>query len=87
MEMYEFDLKIKEQNPKCKLVGIKTDCLVYNNITKQPKTSNEWGDIKRCEVPKIHEIILNNEIKIRNERYELIDNEWNKINYSIEMDI
>ena len=61
MDMYEFDLKIKELNPKCEIVGIKTDCLVYNNITKQPKTSNKWGDIKRCEVPKIHECIVNNE--------------------------
>ena len=47
MEMYELDLQIKELNPECELVGIKTDCLVYNNITNEPKTTTEWGGIKK----------------------------------------
>ena len=46
MEMYELYLKIKQLNPKCELVGIKTDCLVFNNITTIPPTSDRWGDIK-----------------------------------------
>ena len=33
-------------NPKCELVGIKTDCLVYNNITTEPLLSNDWGGVK-----------------------------------------
>ena len=41
MEMYELHLQIKELNPNCEFVGIKTDCLVYNNITVEPPTSNK----------------------------------------------
>ena len=48
MEMYELYLQVKESNPECKFVGIKTDCLVFNNITTEPPTSNVWGGIKNA---------------------------------------
>ena len=46
MDMYELELQVKELNPNCELVGIKTDCLVFNNVTTDPPTSNAWGSIK-----------------------------------------
>jgi hypothetical protein len=45
MEMYALYLHIKNLNPDSELVGIITDCLVLNNITQEPPTSNEWGGI------------------------------------------
>lgn len=53
MEMYKLHVQIKEQNPNCELLGIETDCLVYKNITVEPPTSNNWGDIKTCDVPSV----------------------------------
>ena len=51
MEMYELYLQVKDLNPDCELVGIKTDCLLFNKITHDPPTSNGWGDIKmRCSI-------------------------------------
>ena len=47
MDMYELHLQIKELNPNCELAGMQTDCLVYNNITVEPPTSNTWGDVKK----------------------------------------
>ena len=58
MEMYELYLQVKELNPKCEFVGIKTDCLVFNNITKEPPTSDTWGGIKKCDVPLIKECTI-----------------------------
>ena len=51
MEMYAVFLQVKKLNPRCKLVGIKTDCLVFNNAKVEIQTSNVWGDVKKCEVP------------------------------------
>ena len=49
--MYELYLQVKDLNPDCELVGIKTDCLLFNKITHDPPTSNGWGDIKmRCSI-------------------------------------
>ena len=42
MEVYELHRKIEESNPECELVGVKPDCLVYNNITNQPSTCTKW---------------------------------------------
>ena len=50
MEMYELYLEVKEFNLDCELAGIKTDCLVFNDTTHDPPTSNRWGDIKECDV-------------------------------------
>ena len=47
MEMYELYLEVKVLSPDCGLAGIKTDCLVFNNITHDPPTSNRWGDIQK----------------------------------------
>ena len=50
MEMYELYLGVKDFNPDCELVGIKTDCLVFNNITHDPPTSNKWGGVKKLSL-------------------------------------
>ena len=46
MDLYEIHLKVKRLNPNCKFVGIKTYCLVYNNVTTEIETSDKWGDVK-----------------------------------------
>jgi hypothetical protein len=81
MEMYELCMEIQDTNPHSKLVGIKTDCLVFQNITSKPPTSNKWGDIKISSVPLIKECTINQEPKLRTERFELLDNEWDNINW------
>ena len=81
MEMYELYMKIKDTNPHSELVGIKTDCLVFKNITNTPPTSNNWGDIKISSVPLIKECTINQEPKLRTERFELLNNEWNNIKW------
>ena len=77
MEMFELHLKIQNLNPHCELVGIKTDCLVYNNIDTDIETSNAWGDVKKCDVPLIKEITINQEPKIRTETYVPTYESWN----------
>jgi hypothetical protein len=79
MDMYEIHLQIQELNPEAELVGIKTDCLVYNNIKTDPPLSNLWGDIKKCNVPLINECVLNNSPKIRTDIYQLTNQTWNYI--------
>jgi len=81
MEMYELYMKIKDTNPYAELVGIKTDCLVFKNITNTPPTSDRWGDIKLSNVPLIKECTINQEPKLRTERFELLNNEWNNIKW------
>eukprot|EP00971_Amphidinium_carterae_P341022 6479623-Amphidinium_carterae.1 len=71
MDMYELHLKIKELNPMAVFVGIKTDCLVYNKIKIHPRLSEEWGGVKKCEVPDIKACVINQESKLRTETYEL----------------
>ena len=61
MEMYELYLEVKDFNPDCELVGIKTDCLVFNNITHDPPTSNKLGGIKKIDVPLLKECTVNQE--------------------------
>ena len=84
MEMYELYLEVKDFNPDCELVGIKTDCLVFNNITHDPPTSNRWGDIKKCDVPLIKECTVNQEKKLRTDLYEPNNTTWNSITWSPE---
>ena len=77
--MYELYLQIKELNPDCELVGVKTDCLVFNNITNEPPTSNKWGSIKKCDVPLIKECTVNQEPNIRTDTYDPTNKTWNII--------
>ena len=84
MEMYELYLQVKELNPKCEFVGIKTDCLVFNNITKEPPTSNAWGGIKKCDVPLIKECTVGQEREPRTDTYVLNNITYNKITWSPE---
>ena len=46
MEMYELYLEVMALNPKAELVGIKTDCLVFNKIKKDIELSDEIGGVK-----------------------------------------
>ena len=43
MDMYELYLDVKKLNPKAELVGIKTDCLVFNQIKTDIVLSDEIG--------------------------------------------
>ena len=61
------------------MVGVKTDCLVYNNITNQPSTCTKWGGIKTCDVPIIHECTVNKDNRVRTDTYELTNDTWNNI--------
>ena len=79
MEMYELYTKVMKLNPDCEFVGIKTDCLVFNGITKHIPTSNEWGQPKLSEVPKIHECTIDREPRLRTETYEPTYQEWESI--------
>ena len=51
MEMYELYLEVMSVSPRAELVGIKTDCLVFNKIKKDIALSNEIGGVKKCRVP------------------------------------
>ena len=55
MEVYGIHRKIEELNPECGLVGVKTNCLVYNKNTNQSLTCTKWGSIKQSDVPITHE--------------------------------
>ena len=55
MDIYELYLKVKALNPRCVLVGIKTDCIVFNKVKVDPELTKEWGGIKKCDVPVIKE--------------------------------
>jgi hypothetical protein len=46
MEMYELYLEVMALNPKAELVGIKTDCLVFNKVKKDIILSDEIGGVK-----------------------------------------
>ena len=83
MEVYELHRKI-ELNPECELVGVKTYCLVYNNITNQPLTCTKCGGIKQSDVPIIHECIINQPSIIRTYSYELNNNTWNTIEWDVD---
>eukprot|EP00972_Heterocapsa_arctica_P019200 2832715-Heterocapsa_arctica.AAC.1 len=80
MEMYELCLEVKRLNPRCKLVGIKTDCLVFNNAKTDMKTSNEWGCVKKCAVPPINQYTLGIKPQLRSTTYDLEYQKWDMIN-------
>ena len=82
MQMYEIDLAIKELNPECERAGIKANCLAYNNITTLPNTSTKWGDIRKCDVPVIHECTINQPSRMRTDTHELTNNTWNTIEWN-----
>ena len=46
MEMYELYLEVMSVNPKAEFIGIKTDCLVFNEIKEDIGLSNEIGGVK-----------------------------------------
>ena len=80
--MYELELQVKELNPNCELVGIKTDCLVFNNVTTDPPTSSAWGGIKKCDVPLIKQCTVNaacGQQNIRTHMYELTHETWHTV--------
>ena len=77
--MYELELQVKELNPKFELVGLNTDCLVFNNVTTDPPTSNAWGGIKKCDVPLIKQCTVNQEQKIRKHMYEITHETWHTV--------
>ena len=45
MEMYELYLEVMSLNPKAELIGIRTDCLVFNKIKKDIALSNGIGGV------------------------------------------
>ena len=49
MEMYELYLEVMSLNPKAELVGIKTDCLVFDKINQGIELSTEIGGVKNVE--------------------------------------
>ena len=53
MEMYELYLEVMALNPKAELVGIKTDCLVFNKIKEDIELNDDIGGVKKCMVPEI----------------------------------
>ena len=66
------------------MVGVKTYCLVYNNITNQPLTCTKWGDIKKNDVPITHECTINQPSIIRTYLHELDNNTWNTIEWDVD---
>ena len=57
MEMYELYLEVMALNPKAELVGIKTDCLVFNKIKKDIELSDEIGGVKNVGCQKVINIL------------------------------
>ena len=55
MEMYGIYLEVMSLNPKAELVGIKTDCLVFNRIKKA--LSDEIGGVKSVGYQKVINIL------------------------------
>ena len=84
MEVYELHRKIEELNPECELVGVKTNCLVYNNITNQPSTCTKWGGIKQSDVPIVHECPINPHSRIITNLYELNKNTWDTLDWDVD---
>ena len=70
MEMYELYLEVMPLNPKAELVGIRTDCLVFNKIKQDIELSNEIGGVKQCRVPDSNQYTLNPKPVVRTETYD-----------------
>ena len=82
MQMYEIDLEIQQLNPKCYRAGIEAYCLAYNSTTTLPHTSTSWGQMKKCDVPTIHECTRNQPSRMRTETYELTNDTWNNLHWN-----
>ena len=78
MEMYELYLDVKKLNPKAELVGIKTDCLVFNQIKTDIALSDEIGGVKTCRVPESNQYTLTKTVA-RTGTYDLEYMKWNNI--------
>ena len=83
MEMYELYLDVKKLNPKSELVGIKTDCLVFNKIKKDIELNDEIGGVKTCRVPESNQYTLNQLLVARTDTYDLEYTQWNNIKEDI----
>ena len=57
MEMYELYLEVKSLNPKAELVGIKADCLVFNEMKKDIVLSDEIGGVKNVGYQEVINIL------------------------------
>ena len=79
MEMYELYLEVMALNPKAELVGIKTDCLVFNNIKKDIELNDDIGGVKKCMVPESNKYTLNQLPVVRTGTYDLEYKQWNNI--------
>ena len=79
MEMYELYLEVRALNPKAGLVGIKTDCLLFNKIKKDIELSDEIGGVKKCRVPESNQYTLNQLPVVRTGTYDLEHAQWNNI--------
>eukprot|EP00972_Heterocapsa_arctica_P019225 2836037-Heterocapsa_arctica.AAC.1 len=77
--MSELLLEVKALIPRCKLIGIKTDCLVFNNAKNDIRTSNDWGCVKKCEVPSINPYTLGARPQLRPNAYDLEYHKWDMI--------
>ena len=53
MDMYELYLEVRALSQKAELVGIKTDCLVFNKIKKDIELSDEIGGVKKCRAQTV----------------------------------
>ena len=79
MEMYELYLEVMSLNPKTELVGIKTDCLVFNRIKKGIELNDEIGGVNKCRIPDSNNYTLNTKPVVRTETYDLEYEQWTNI--------
>ena len=79
MEMYELYLEVMALNPKAELVGIKTDCLVFNKVKKDIELNDDIGGVKKCMVPEGNKYTLNQLPVVRTGTYDLEYKQWNNI--------
>ena len=54
------------------LVARKSDCAIFRNVKNEVQTSDEWGGIRKCELPTIHKEEVCEEYVMN------IDEEWNE---------
>ena len=79
MEMYDLYLEVRASSPKAELVGIKTDCLVFNKIKKDIELSDEIGGVRKCRVPESSKHTPIQLPIVRTCTYDLEHEQWNPI--------
>ena len=80
MEMYELYLEVMALSPKAELIGIKTDCLVFNKIEKDIELSGEIGDVKNVGYQEVIIILqTQSQYVVRTGTYDLEYEQWNNI--------